>query len=52
MKHDSRAPWRGAREKADNLLLALVDLYTCEDDLVLDLSACTCISILLLLYFH
>jgi hypothetical protein len=52
VKHDSGAPWRGAREKTDNLLLALVDLCICEDDLVLDLSASTCISIFLHLYFY
>jgi hypothetical protein len=52
VKHDSVAPWRGAREKADNLLLALVDLCTCEDDLVFDLFASTGISIFLHLYFY
>jgi hypothetical protein len=52
VKHDSGAPCRSARQKADNLLLALVDLYTCEDNLVLDLSASTSISIFLHLYFY
>lgn len=37
----SGIPWRGAREKSDNLLLALIDLCSEEEDIVVDLSAST-----------
>ena len=32
-------PWRGAREKSVNLLQALIDLCSEEEDIVLDLTA-------------
>ena len=35
-------PWRGAREKSVNLLQALIDLCSEEEDIVLDLTAGTC----------
>ena len=34
-------PWRGAREKSINLLQALIDLCSEEEDIVLDLTAGT-----------
>lgn len=34
-------PWRGAREKTDNLLFALIDLCTQMGDIVMDLTAST-----------
>ena len=34
-------PWRGPREKAENMYLALIDLCTDEDDIVIDLTAST-----------
>ena len=34
-------PWRGAREKSINLLQALIDLCSKEEDIVLDLTAGT-----------
>jgi hypothetical protein len=40
------------KKKVGKKTLALVDFCTCEDDLVLDLSASTCISIFLHLYFY
>lgn len=41
MRDGSSHPWRGAREKSENLLLALVDLCTEEDDIIMDISAST-----------
>ena len=35
-------PWRGAREKSVNLLQALIDLCSKEEDIVLDLTVGTC----------
>ena len=34
-------PWRGPREKSENLFLAMIDLCTNEDDIVIDLTAAT-----------
>ena len=34
-------PWRGPREKAENMFLALIDLCTDEDDIVIDLTTTT-----------
>ena len=34
-------PWKGAREKSVNLLQALIDLCSEEEDIVLDLTAGT-----------
>ena len=34
-------PWRGGQEKSVNLFQALVDLYSKEEDIVLDLTAAT-----------
>lgn len=45
--------WRGARKKSENLLLALLDLCTEEEDIILDLSASTDLeTVLAILTFH
>lgn len=43
VQSENRMPFRGAREKSSNLLMALIDLCTVEDDIVMDLTASTCI---------
>lgn len=55
IRSDNGTPWRGAREKSENLLQALIDLCTQEDDIVMDLTASTGIFSLphlQPLYFH
>ena len=39
LREGTSVPWRGAREKSSNLLEALIDMCTREDDIVLDLTA-------------
>ena len=41
LRSGTRLPWRGAREKSVNLLQALIDLCSEEEDIVLDLTAGT-----------
>ena len=41
LREGTSVPWRGAREKSNNLLEALIDMCTREDDIVLDLTAST-----------
>ena len=41
LKKSTSVPWRGAREKSNNLLEALIDMCTREDDIVLDLTTST-----------
>ena len=49
VQSENRIPFRGAREKSSNLLMALIDLCTVEDDIVMDLTAST--GIIFILYF-
>ena len=41
LREGTSVPWRGTREKSSNLLEALIDMCTREDDIVLDLIAST-----------
>ena len=41
LRNGTGLPWRGAREKSVNLLQALIDLCSEEEDIVLDLIAGT-----------
>ena len=41
LREGTSVPWRGARKKSSNLLEALIDMCTREDDIVLDLTAST-----------
>ena len=41
LREGTMVPWRGAREKSSNLMEALIDMCTWEDNLVLDLTAST-----------
>ena len=41
LREGTTVPWDGAREKSSNLMEALIDMYTQEDDIVLDLTAST-----------
>ena len=41
LREGTSVPWRGAREKSSNLLEALIDMCTREDDIVFDLTAST-----------
>ena len=41
LRKGTSEPWRGAREKSSNLMEALIDMCTREDDIVLDLTAST-----------
>ena len=41
LREGTTVPWRGAREKSVNLMEALIDMCTQEDDIVLDLTAST-----------
>ena len=41
LREGTSVPWRGAQEKSNNLLEALIDMCTREDDIVFDLTAST-----------
>ena len=41
LREGTSVPWRGAQEKSSNLLEALINMCTREDDIVLDLTAST-----------
>ena len=41
LKEGTTVPWHGAREKSINLMEALIDMCTQEDDIVLDLTVST-----------
>ena len=41
LREGTTVPWRGAREKSNNLMEALIDMCTREDNIVLDLTAST-----------
>ena len=45
-------PWRGAREKSINLLQALIDLCSEEEDIVLDLTTGTGKHVNVFRHFH
>ena len=41
LREGTTVPWHGAWEKSINLMEALIDMCTWEDDIVLDLTAST-----------
>ncbi len=42
MKEDSNTPWQDAQEKPTKFLEALIDLYTQDDNAILDITTSTC----------